>query len=584
MPKTRWLAPDNAWETTLRGRQILADPRLNHGVAFTEEERQALGITGLLPPQVLTLDEQVERAYEQYLAQGSDLGKNVFLSLLQDRNEVLFYRLLDSHLREMLPVVYTPTIGEAIAHFSHEYRRPRGVFLSVDHPEDIERSLQAPGLDPDDVDIIVATDGEAILGIGDWGVGGINISLGKLTVYTAAAGIDPGRAVAVMLDVGTNRQELLDDPLYLGNRHLRVDDRTYDEFVDTYVRTARRLFPHALLHWEDLGTANARRVLERYRETEFTFNDDMQGTGAVVLAAVLSALKVAGRDLAGERIIIFGAGSAGTGIADQLCHAMVAAGLEEVAATQRFWCVDAAGLLLETTLGLRDFQRRYAMPASKTAGWRRDETGRIGLLEVVNRIEPTTLIGTSGQGGAFSETVIRAMAARCERPVILPLSNPTALAEAVPADLLAWTDGRALIATGSPFPPVTFDRTTHVIAQANNAFVFPGLGLGAVTAGATRITAPMLRAAAVAVGAQVDPSTGGAPLLPEVEALRETSVAVAVAVAEAAAAGGSHGAAVARRHRGRGACLDVAAVHDRSARSEGRSDARGRPRRRPAAE
>jgi malate dehydrogenase (oxaloacetate-decarboxylating) len=538
MAKTRWLAPDKAWETTLRGRQILADPRLNHGVAFTEVERQALGITGLLPPQVLTLDEQVERAYEQYLAQGADLGKNVFLSLLQDRNEVLFYRLLDAHLRDMLPIVYTPTIGEAIAHFSHEYRRPRGVFLSIDRPEDMERSLQATGLDADDVDIIVATDGEAILGIGDWGVGGINISLGKLTVYTAAGGIDPGRAVAVMLDVGTNRQELLDDPLYLGNRHLRVGERAYDEFLDSYVRTARRLFPRALLHWEDLGTANARRVLERYRESEFTFNDDMQGTGAVVLAAVLSGLKVAGRDLAAERIVIFGAGTAGTGIADQLCEAMVAAGLDESSATRRFWCVDADGLLLETTRGLRDFQRRYAVPAAETAAWRRDAAGRIGLLEVVNNVEPTTLIGTSGQGGAFSEAVIRAMADHCERPVILPLSNPTTLAEAVPPDLIAWTEGRALIATGSPFPPVTFDRTTYVIAQANNAFVFPGLGLGAVTAGATRITPPMLRAAAVAVGAQVDSSTGGAPLLPEVEALRETSVAVALAVAEAAAAGG----------------------------------------------
>lgn len=538
MAKTRWLAPDNSWETTLRGRQILADPRLNHGVAFTETERRALGVTGLLPPQVLTIDEQVERAYEQYLAQGSDLGKNVFLSLLQERNEVLFYRLLDAHLREMLPIVYTPTIGEAIAHFSHEYRRPRGVFLSVDHPEDMERSLQAAGLDPDEVDVVVATDGEAILGIGDWGVGGVNISVGKLTVYTAAAGIDPGRAVAVMLDVGTNRRELLEDPLYLGNRHVRVDDRTYDEFVDAYVRTVRRLFPNALLHWEDLGTANARRVLERYRETEFTFNDDMQGTGAVVLAAVLSGLKVAGRHLAGERFVIFGAGTAGTGIADQLCDAMVAAGLDEAEADRRFWCVDAEGLLLETTLGLRDFQRRYAVPSIETADWRRDEAGRIGLLEVVNRVQPTTLIGTSGQGGAFSEAVVRAMAARCERPVILPLSNPTPLAEAVPADLLAWTEGRALIATGSPFPPATFDRTTHVIAQANNAFVFPGLGLGAIVAGASRVTAPMLRAAAVAIGEQVDPSTAGAPLLPEVEALRETSVAVAVAVAEAAAGGG----------------------------------------------
>ncbi len=538
MAKTRRLAPDNAWETTLRGRQILADPRLNHGVAFTEQDRRQLGLTGLLPPQVLTIDEQVDRAYEQYLAQGTDLGKNVFLSLLQDRNEVLFHRLLQSHLREMLPIVYTPTIGEAIEHFSHEFRRPRGVFLSVDHPEDLEVSLRATGLEADDVDVIVATDGEAILGIGDWGVGGINISLGKLIVYTAAAGLDPGRAVAVMLDVGTNRQELLDDPLYLGNRHRRVDAGAYDDFVDAYVTTVGRLFPKALLHWEDLGTANARRVLDRYKETAFTFNDDMQGTGAVILAAVLSGLKVAGRNLADERFVVFGAGTAGMGIADQLCDAMVADGLDEAEATRRFWCVDREGLLLETTLGLRDFQRRYAVPSSETSGWTRDEDGRIELLEVVRRVEPTTLIGTSGRSGAFSEPVVRAMAAHCGRPIILPLSNPTTLAEALPADLLAWTGGRALIATGSPFPPVTFERTTHVIGQANNAFVFPGLGLGAVVAGATRVTAQMLRAAAVAVGGQVDASAPGAPLLPEVEALRETSAAVAVAVAEAAAAGG----------------------------------------------
>ncbi|MFE4968809.1 NAD-dependent malic enzyme [Streptomyces sp. NPDC056660] len=536
---TQWNADERHIETTARGRAVLSQPRLNRGTAFTREERQSLGLVGLVPSAVLTLEQQAERAYQQYAAQPTDLAKNVNLTALHDRNQVLFYRLLGDHLDEMLPIVYTPTVGRAIQRYSNEYRRPAGVYLSVDAPEEIEGALTATGLGPDDVDLIVATDGEAILGIGDWGVGGIDISVGKLAVYTAAAGIDPNRTLAVMLDVGTNRQELLDNPLYLGNRHPRVDRETYDAFIDSYVLTARRLFPDALLHWEDFGAANARRILERYRPNEFTFNDDVQGTGAVNLAAVLSGVKASGIALRDHRAVIFGAGTAGIGIADQLRDAMVADGLTVQEATGRIFGVDRYGLLTEDQEGLRDFQVRYARPAAEVADWRRDEkVGGIALAEVVERVRPTVLIGTSGQGGSFTEDIVRTMAAHTDRPIVLPMSNPTDLAEAVPADLLAWTDGRALIATGSPFRPVEQGGVRYEIGQANNALIFPGLGLGAIVARATRVTDGMLAASAHAVAGRTDATGPGTPILPLTDQLRETSVAVAVAVARAAAADG----------------------------------------------
>ncbi|GGX67133.1 NAD-dependent malic enzyme [Streptomyces minutiscleroticus] len=533
--ETKWNAAEGRLETTARGRAVLADPLLNRGTAFTEEERRALGLTGLVPPQVLTQDQQAARAYQQYRAQPTDLAKNVYLTALHDRNRVLFYRLLGDHLPEMLPIVYTPTVGTAIERYSYEYRRPAGVYLSVDAPEDIERALLATGLGPDDVDLVVATDGEAVLGIGDWGVGGIDIAVGKLAVYTAAAGIDPARTLAVMLDVGTNRKELLDDPLYLGNHHERVDRATYDSFVEAYLSTAGRLFPRALLHWEDLGPANARRILDAYRDKFFTWNDDIQGTGAVNLAAVLGGVGATGVPLTEHRIVVFGAGTAGIGVADQLRDALVAEGLTPEQATARIWAVDRHGLLTRGQQGIRDFQIRYARPAAEVAGWQYDEgLGGIPLAEVVRQARPTILIGTSGQGGSFTEEIVRTMAAHAERPIIMAMSNPTRLAEAVPADLLAWTDGRALIATGSPFPPVEYGGTTYTIAQANNALVFPGLGLGAVVAGADRITDGMLSAVAHAVARHTDASVPGAPVLPPIDRLRETTVDVAVAVVRAA--------------------------------------------------
>jgi malate dehydrogenase (oxaloacetate-decarboxylating) len=521
-----------------RGNDVLRNPLLNRGTAFTRAERGALGLDGLLPSAVSSIEGQVRRTYEQYRSQPDALARHVYLASLRDRNEVLFYRLLAEHLEEMLPIVYTPTIGEVIQRFSHDYNRPRGVFLSIDEPDDIERAMRDYGLGPDDCDLIVATDSEGILGIGDQGVGGVQISIGKLTVYTAAGGIHPRRVIPVVLDVGTDNLRLLNDEMYLGNRHSRVRGQRYDDFIDAFVTTTTELFPHALLHWEDFGASNARRILERYNQTCCTFNDDMEGTAAVVLAAVFAALGSTGARLRDQRVVVYGAGTAGIGIADMLRDAMVREGLSRQEAVQRFWALGSRGLLTEErATELRDFQVPYARPTGETAGWA-GPSGSIGLAEVVARARPTILIGTSTQPGAFSEPIVRTMAAAAERPIILPLSNPTSLCEALPEDLMAWTDGRALVATGSPFPPVRRDGTEHVIAQANNALIFPGLGLGVSVVKARRVSTGMLTAAAAAVARLSDAGTSGSALLPPVDDLRLVSAAVGIAVAEAAAAEG----------------------------------------------
>ena len=541
---TLWRDADGAWLTTLRGRQVLTEPRLNKGTAFSAAERHDLGLTGLIPAAHFTLEDQVGRVYAQYQRQPDDLARNVTLNALHNRNEVLFYRLLTDHLSEMLPIVYTPTVGKAIQNYSHEYRRPRGVYLSVDHPELIEAALLAAELGPDDADLIVATDAGAVLGIGDWGVGGIDIAVGKLAVYTAAGGIDPARTIPVMLDVGTDRQSLLDDPLYIGNRHHRVPPAEYDAFLDEFTHVVGKLFPLALLHWEDLGVANARRLLDRYRDERLTFNDDIQGTGAVNLAAVLTAARACRVPLAGHRIVIFGMGTAGAGIADQLTAAMVADGVPEPAARRRFWAVDRQGLLTWDMPELSAAQHRYARDPEEVAGWPGHLADGISLADVVTQVRPTILIGTSARPGAFTEAVVRDMAAHTERPVILPMSNPTALSEAVPRDLIAWTDGRALVATGSPYGAVDYGGVHYEIGQANNALVFPGLGLGVIAARARRVTDGMLLTAARAVADLVDISAPGAPLLPQVADLRETSVAVAAAVAREAESEGVASAAL----------------------------------------
>jgi malate dehydrogenase (oxaloacetate-decarboxylating) len=541
-PVTRWNPAERAWETSGRGYSVLRDPRLNKGTAFTESERAALGLAGLLPSRVLTLDQQAERAYRQCSQEPSALGKNIYLTALHDRNEVLYYRVLTDHLSELLPVVYTPTIGEAIQRYSQQYRRPRGVYLSIDAAGQIETTLRAAGMHAGEVDLIVATDAQAILGIGDWGVGGIDIAVGKLAVYTAAAGIDPARTLPVMLDAGTDRAELLADPLYLGVRHKRPAQEPYDGFIDAYVTAAVKVFPGALLHWEDFGPGNARRILNRYRDRILTFNDDMQGTGAVNLAAVLAGARASQTPLTQHRIVIFGSGTAGIGIADQLHDAMTSQGLAAAEARARFWCLDRQGLLSDHMTGLRDFQVPYARPAAEVGDWPGHGTASgIGLAEVVRRVHPTILVGTSTVHGAFTEQIVREMAAHVDQPVILPMSNPTSLSEATPADLMSWTGGRALIATGSPFGPVSYQGASYQIGQANNALIFPGLGLGALLSRARRITDHMITAAAQAVAGLTDATTPGAPLLPAIDDLRATSAQVALAVAQAAAQDGVAG-------------------------------------------
>ena len=527
-----------AFEISARGFDVLHNPRINKGTAFASEERKALALAGLLPSAVLTIEQQTERAYELLRKQSGDLAKNRFLSALRDRNETLFFHLLGAHVVEMLPVIYTPTVGLAIQQYSHQYCRPRGIFLSIDHPEEIEEALRNAEADADDVNLIVATDAEAILGIGDWGVGGIDICVGKLDVYTVAAGIDPSRTIPVMLDVGTDRQSLLDDPLYLGYRHPRVRGEQYHAFIDKYISTALRLYPNALLHWEDFSAVNARWILNRYRSRICTFNDDIQGTGAIVVAAVMAALKISGRRMLDQRIVIFGSGTAGCGVADLIRTAMMSDGLTAEAAARRFWCVGRHGLLVEDMADLRDFQRPYARPAAEVAAWRRSGDRNVSLEEVVREIQPTILIGSSGIASAFTESIVREMAKGTPRPIILPLSNPTALAEAVPADLVRWSDGKALIATGSPFDPAIHNGVTYTIAQANNAMLFPGLGLGAIVSRARLISDGMFMAAARTIAGMVDASQIGASILPAVANVREVSVRVAIAVAEQATSEG----------------------------------------------
>jgi len=412
------------------------------------------------------------------------------------------------------------------------------VYLSVDDPGGVEQALDNAGLGADDVDLLVVTDAEAILGIGDWGSNGMAISQGKLAIYTAAAGIDPRRILPVMLDVGTDNEGLLNDPLYVGLRRSRTRGAAYDRLVDAYISTASRLFPKALLHFEDFGPSNARRILRNYADKACIFNDDIQGTGAITLAAILAGVRIAGTSLAEQRVVVFGAGTAGVGIADQIRDAMVRAGAQPQAATRQVWLVDRQGLLLDDMSDLRDFQVPYARPAAETAGFDRDDKGQIGLAATVAAVRPTILVGTSTVGGAFTETVVKEMAAHVERPLIFPLSNPTGKIEAHPADLIRWTDGRALIGTGTPWGSVPHDGVDYKIGQANNALIFPGIGLGAVVARARQVTPGMIRAAADAVTGLVDTSTPGASVLPDVSSLRAVSATVAVAVVQQAAAEG----------------------------------------------
>jgi len=536
---------DGHYETRARGLAVLNSPVLNKGTAFTADERKALGLTGLLPPDISSLDSQVRHAYIQYERLPDALSKNIYLTALHDRNEVLFYRLFSEHLRQMIPIVNDLTVGMAMEQYHHECRRPRGVYLSIDHPEAIEEAFANFGAGPGDIDLILATDAEQILGIGDWGVGGIEVSIGKLAIYTAAGGVDPARVIPVMLDVGTNRENLLEDPTYIGNRHVRIRGERYDAFIDAYVQTATTLFPNALLQWEDFAPGNARRILRKYRDQICTFNDDMQGTGAITLAAAISAVRVCGTPLRNHRVVIFGSGTAGIGVADQLHDAMVREGLSNEDAGSRFWCVDRQGLLTTDMADqLHEYQVAYARPPTESRHWKHDGNGGgVSLAEVVRRVKPTMLIGASTAPSSFTREIVKEMAAHTERPIIFTLSNPPARAEANPADLIAWTDGRALIATGGPFAPLTYKGVTYVIAQINNAMLYPGLGLGTIVSRARRVSDGMFAAAASAVSSLVTVRQPGASLLPHIDDLRSVSMTVAAAVAEAADAEGLAGIA-----------------------------------------
>jgi malate dehydrogenase (oxaloacetate-decarboxylating) len=509
----------------------LAAPSLNRGVGFTHEQRRRLGLTGRLPSAVLTLEEQADRVWHQLQSLATDLGRNLLLEQLHYRHELLYFKVLEDHLPELMPVVYTPTVGEAIQRFSDEYRGQRGLFLTIDQPDDIEEAFETFGLGPDDVDLIVCTDAEAILGIGDWGVGGIQIAVGKLALYTAGGGINPCRCIAVSLDVGTDNEQLLQDPFYLGNRHARRRGEEYDEFIKRYIETAHQLFPHAILHFEDFGPLNARKILQTYGDDYCVFNDDIQGTGAVVVAAVYGGCHVTGVPLRDQKAIVFGAGTAGIGVADQIRDAMVADGTTIEQATSQIWPIDKQGLLFDDMDDLRDFQVPYAKNRQQlgvAAG------GRVGLVDAIKLASPTILLGSSTVFGAFNQEVIEAMTASCEQPMIFPLSNPTSRMEAMPADVVEWSQGNALITTGTPVAPVEYNGTIYTIGQANNVLVFPGIGLGIIVARATLVTQGMLQAAARAVVHQASPTNPGDSLLPDVQNLRDISAAVAEAVYRAA--------------------------------------------------
>ena len=524
-------------ETKWTGFDLLNNPMLNKGTAFTGAERTDFALHGLLPPHVGTIEEQVARRLKALRALETGFQRYSFLRDLQDINETLFYALLVRNLEEMLPLVYTPEVGEGCQRFSEIWRKPRGLFLSLPLQDQIPAILAHSRYDS--VRAIVVSDGERILGLGDQGAGGMGIPIGKLSLYTACAGIHPQQTLPILLDVGTDNVERRQDPLYVGWRHERVRGAEYDAFVEAFVAAVINRWPHVLLQWEDFAGTNAGRLLDRYRDRLCTFNDDIQGTAAVAAGALLAAIQVTGVPLDEQRIALLGAGSAGTGIGRLLLAAMVGAGSSEAEARGRFYAIDVDGLLVEGMPGIRDAQTPFVQPRSAVADWKIEHPGRIGLLDVALNARPTTLIGVSGQPGAFTEDVVRALAQSAERPVIFPLSNPTSRAEATPEDLIRWTDGRAVIGTGSPFAPVNWQGRWVPIDQTNNSYIFPGIGLGILAVNARRATDSMFMAAAKALAA-LSPArqSHAGRLLPPVSQLREVSVAVAAAVARQAQAEG----------------------------------------------
>jgi malate dehydrogenase (oxaloacetate-decarboxylating) len=516
--------------TPLGGYQLLSDSFLNKGTAFTESERDSFELHGLLPSRVASLDEQVSRRLQALRGFSTDLERYAFLRELQDTNETVFYALLTRNIEELLPIAYTPTVGAGCQHFSRLFRKPRGLFLSLQHRKRIKQILSNPQFDR--TEVIVVTDGERILGLGDQGAGGMGIPIGKLALYTACGGIHPCTTLPVFLDVGTDNDERLADPLYVGWRHERVRGEEYDVFVEEFITAATDRWPHVLLQWEDFAKSNATRLLDRYRDRLCTFNDDIQGTAAVATGTLLSAIGVTGVPLTDQRIAIFGAGGAGCGIAGLLMAAMIEAGVDAKTAASQFYMVDQDGLLVDGMNAIVSFQKPFLQDRAKVAAWQIENSGRVTLLDVVRNAKPTTLIGVSGQPGSFSEQIVRSMAEINRRPVIFPLSNPTSRAEATPEDIQRWTEGRAVIGTGSPFPPLVRDGQPFKVDQTNNSYIFPGVGLGVIAVQARRLTDTMFMASAKALAA-LSPARNDANgnLLPPVTALRDVSIAVARATA-----------------------------------------------------
>ena len=510
--------------------EVLNDPFLNKGTAFTKEERKELELTGLLPPQIQTIEEQAEQVYAQYKSKEPLINKRRFLMEIFDTNRTLFYYLFSQHVVEFMPIVYDPVIAENIENYSELFVNPQNaVYLSIDSPETIEESLRNATKDRE-IRLIVATDAEGILGIGDWGTNGVDISVGKLMVYTAAAGIDPKSVLPVVLDVGTNRETLLEDKLYLGNRHKRVYGDKYYDFVDKFVQIAEKLFPRLYLHFEDFGRSNAANVLHKYWKTYPVFNDDIQGTGIITLAGILGALKISGEKLTDQKYMCFGAGTAGAGIADRIYQEMLQQGLSEDEARSRFYLVDKQGLLFDDMDDLTPEQKPFARKRTEFT----NANELTNLEAAVKAVKPTILVGTSTQPNTFTETIVKEMASYTARPIIFPLSNPTKLAEATAENLIKWTDGKALVATGIPADPVEYNGVTYEIGQANNALIYPALGLGAIASTAKLVTNEMISKAAHSLGGIVDTTKPGAATLPPVSKLTEFSQRVAEAVGQCA--------------------------------------------------
>ncbi|MCD2347586.1 NAD-dependent malic enzyme [Clostridium guangxiense] len=513
----------------LKGQDLLRNPFLNKGTAFTEEEREKYGITGLLPSTVRTIEEQEQIVYERTKAFEDNLEKHNYLMNLFDINRTLFYYTVGKHVTEFLPIIYTPTIGDAVINYSKNYETPKdAVFLSIDHPENIKKSIEAGLKDLDEIKLIVVTDGEGVLGIGDWGVQGVDISIGKLAVYTVAAGVNPKNVLPVVIDAGTNNEKLLNDPLYTGNRHKRVTGEKYDNFIDEFVKISTELFPEVLIHWEDFGRGNASRILEKYRSKICTFNDDIQGTGVMMVSAMNAIAEVTKIPVKDHKVLVFGGGTAGIGISDQILLEKVRTGKAEEEAIKDFYIIDRYGLVTEDMENLTTGQKKYARKKGEF------EAPLTDIADIVAAVKPTVLIGCSGVHGAFSETAVRKMAEINERPAIMPISNPTRLAEATAKDLIEWTDGRALVVTGSPSAPVKYKGVTYKIGQANNALLYPGLGLGIIVAKAKTVSDAMLSAAAHGIATLQDLSKPGASILPPVARLKEASKLVATAVVNAA--------------------------------------------------